>query len=512
MLIVVLLYSMACTQEVSEKKAIRRLIVNESGTVFYNPTRGIDDSLKDALGDRYFALRDSLTASNNQLVKLFDSLGIKYQYSDAEVLEFIESDGRKTIIETNKLSAPWGAIHYERGMPPVMLTARFAQNLRLLRTVVPGFILAPETKAVAITLANPKPVIAPPAISEQTELPLTLREYLQINQLEAIRKQLPGDSNTAAIYPVREKVLQPGEYNKISQQALLQVKFDNDIFSNTDIYYTNGIRIEHISPIWQKSPVARLLLSPSRKGETRYGVSIVQNMYTPQFPVREDIQYGDRPFASYLLLGHLCIHNNKQKKHRLTSEIDLGVIGPASLGGAIQSYLHGEEKRPKGWKNQITDDVIANYNLRFEKGMVEKQGHELMVTSAIQAGTLYTSGEIGLKYLWGNRNSYFSDYYNIPSRFSPKQPWHTYFTYQFGFETEMAFIGYDATLQGGMLNQSSPYTIPNSNLKRFVWKSEASLSISYKKYSAAFVQYLTSPEFTDMRWHKWGRIKVTIPL
>ena len=512
LLIVTLLCGIACTQEVPEKKIIKKLIVKESGTVFYNPARSIDDSLKNALGDRYFRLRDSLTASNSRLVKLYDSVGISYQFSDAAVIEFVESNGRKTVIEPGKLSAPWGAIHYEISMPPVMLAADFDQSLRLLRTVVPGFRLAPETKKPAIAQTEKKPVIPATMEADETNLPSSLREYLQISQLETIKKNIPGDSLPASIYPEREKALHAEEFNRINQQTLLQIKFDNDIFTNTDIYYTNGVRIEHISPIWRKSPVAHLLISPSRKGETHYGVSFVQNMYTPQFPVREDIQYGDRPFASYLLLGHLSIYNHKLRKYRLTSEIDLGVIGPASLGGSIQSYLHGEEKRPKGWKNQITDDIIANYNLRFEKGMMEKQGHELMVTTALQAGTLYTTGEIGLKYLWGNRTRYFSNYYNIPLRFSPKQPWHTYFTYQFGIESEMAFIGYDATLQGGMLNHNSPYTISNNNLKRLVWKSEASLSISYKKYSAAFVQYLASPEFTGMRWHKWGRIKVTIPL
>jgi len=508
-LLLILAGVFACSRKEEKKESVTKLAVKETEAVFYNPPPKTDDSLKIALGSDYYRLRDSLTASNNKLIRLFDSLKINYRYTDAAILEFIESDNRKTVIGISGMKAPWGVIYYEKGMPPLMLTHDYKSNLRLLRTVIPGYILTPEQPIHA--KVKPKASVRPQLPLVKEEIPIPAREYLSVNQLKAIKKELPVDSLTGEIYSSRE--LPPfSEYiNRIGQIPLLQIKFDNDIFDNTDYYYTNGVRIEHIAPVWQKSPVSSLLISPQKKGETNYGISIVQNLYTPLFPVREEIQYGDRPLAAYLFLGHMSIYNNPEKRYRLVSEIDLGVIGPASLGGAIQSYLHGEEKRPKGWKNQIANDVVANYNIQLEKGILQSYGHEIILTSNLKAGTLYTNGGAGIRYQWGNRKPYFSGYYNIPLHFSPKQPWYTYFTYQLSLQSEINAVGYDATMQGGMFNLSSPYTIPDGDLNRIVWLGEAGLSISYKKYSASFIQYLYSPEFKNSRWHKWGRIKVTIP-
>ncbi|HAQ65993.1 MAG TPA: hypothetical protein DCR43_09115 [Bacteroidales bacterium] len=508
-LLLILISILACSRKEPENKTAITLVVKETEAIFYNPSPRADDSLRTLLGERYYRLRDSLTASNDKLIRLFDSLNIAYRFTDAEIIEFVESEGRMTIFKTSGMTAPWGIIHFEKGMTPITLTSNYNTNLRLLRTVIPGYILAPEPPAQVTQ--SIKTITMPQTPQKKEETPLPVREYLSINPLKSIEKGLPIDSMPEGNY--RERDLSPvAEYfSQIGQQPMLLIRFDNDIFDNTDYYYTNGVRIEHIAPIWQKSPIARLLISPVKKGEINYGISIVQNLYTPLFPVREEIQYGDRPLAAYLFLGHMSIYNNSIQKYRLISELDLGVIGPASLGGSIQSYLHGAEKRPKGWKNQIANDVVANYNLQIEKGLIESNRHEVMLTSSIKAGTLYTNGSVGIRYQWGNRSPYFSRFYNLPLHFSPKQPWYTYFTYQFSLQSEVNAIGYDATMQGGMFNHSSPYTIPDSDLNRIVWQGEAGLSFSYKKYTASFIQYLYSPEFANARWHKWGRIKVTIP-
>lgn len=511
-IVLALVVAIACTREKPPKPSSKRLVISNSEAVFYNPPQAVDDSLKKSLGDGYYCLRDSLTSPNRQLTRLYDSLGIAYRFTDADVIEFKESDGRTTIFETSRLKAPWGVIHFEKGMPPVSLTTDYKESLRILRTVVPGFILAPEPKPV------PRPETAgrrEQAVPVPTTEPvqITPREYLTINQLTAIQGEVRSDLATGYYStPSATELSAPSEYNRINLQSLLLIKFDNDIFTNTDYYYTNGVRIEHFAPVWKGSPVARLLISPSRKGETYYGISIVQNMYTPLFPVREEIQYGDRPFASYLYMGHLSIYNYQPAKFRLTTELDLGVIGPASLGASIQSYLHGEEKRPKGWKNQIANDLIANYNIEIEKGIVQSNQHELIATGGLLAGTLYTNGFLGVRYQWGNRRPYFSGFNNTPLRFSPRQPWFTYFTYEFSLQNEIDAVGYDATLQGGVFNHDSPYTLSSGELNRFLWRGQAGITLSFKKYTASFIQNISSPEFAGMRWHKWGRIKLIIPL
>ncbi|HML84770.1 MAG TPA: DUF2219 family protein, partial [Bacteroidales bacterium] len=83
-----------------------------------------------------------------------------------------------------------------------------------------------------------------------------------------------------------------------------------------------------------------------KEGEQLYGMKMVQTMYTPIYPVRPDIQIGDRPFASTLYIGNYRVFNQEFRSLRFTDEWDLGIIGDAAQGRSIQSYLHGEAKRP----------------------------------------------------------------------------------------------------------------------------------------------------------------------
>lgn len=513
LLLGLLLLIASCNTGDSTKKTsdIETLIVNESGAVFYNPPDGYNDSLMKVAGDSYFQLRDSLTRSNDRLKRLFDSLQIPYQYTRADQIKFLEINGKTTLVEVKELASPWGVLYFEKGMTTLTLSPDFQSSLRLLRTVIPGFVLAPE-KPVEIEVTNKikqRLTSTPPV---ETEENIKMREYLHFGRLRTITGYLTEPGKTDSTIPDFSESSLPVVLNKIWQHPILLIKFDNDIFANTDIYYTNGVAIEHLAPLWQYSPLSRCLISPSKHGETYYGFSVIQNMYTPQYPVREDIQYGDRPFASYLLAGNFSIFNNATSRFRLTTELFLGVIGPASGGGSIQSYLHGEEKRPKGWKNQIVNDFLLNYNMSLEKGFYNSNNHNIMLITDLMAGSLYTRGAVGLKYHWGSNSSYFKHFYNLPLHFSPKQPWYTYFAYDFHLLSRVNANGYDATLQGGLINKESPYTLQFNEIHHLTWSAEAGLSLSYKRYTASFIQNIASPEFKNARWHKWGRIKLTIPL
>ena len=46
----------------------------------------------------------------------------------------------------------------------------------------------------------------------------------------------------------------------LSHETFLKINFDNDILDYTDRFFTNGIKIEFISPIMQANPPSRLLL------------------------------------------------------------------------------------------------------------------------------------------------------------------------------------------------------------------------------------------------------------
>ena len=157
-----------------------------------------------------------------------------------------------------------------------------------------------------------------------------------------------------------------------SNESFLQINFDNDIIDYTDRFYTNGIRIDWITPGMQMNPLNFCMIPYWRSGQNYYGISLVQNMYTPSTTKIGGILYGDRPYAAYLFFGSFKITNDAVHNFRQTSELDLGIIGPNSYGEWVQRSFHNSiptNNEPLGWEYQIKNDVVLNYSHGFEKGL-----------------------------------------------------------------------------------------------------------------------------------------------
>lgn len=292
----------------------------------------------------------------------------------------------------------------------------------------------------------------------------------------------------------------------VSTNRYVGVNFDNDIFNNTDYYYTNGIRIEYISPVFSSSPLSYPML-PYRKYSMNYhGMTIVQNMYTPTNPDVENVLEGDRPFAAYLYLGHFKNTLSHERRYRQYSELDIGLIGPGSLGGFVQNQIHDIE--PVGWDNQIQNDLVLNYTAIVEKGLYNPGAFDLNVFAAGQIGTLYDNLGGGVRIRLGHMNSYFA----MPGLATKKSiEGADALNWQYGIfaHAKAKLVIYDATLQGGMINHSSNYTIPASDIERFVFEASIGLFISYKQFGLRLEQFYTTPEFKDAYDFRWGHINLT---
>ena len=83
---------------------------------------------------------------------------------------------------------------------------------------------------------------------------------------------------------------QPGEPGyRPTPKHHLRVLFENDSAFDEDCNYSHGTRIDYAQAI----------------SENRYyGLSIVQNIYTPEYHTNGNV-YGQQPYAGYLALGAL---------------------------------------------------------------------------------------------------------------------------------------------------------------------------------------------------------------
>lgn len=124
--------------------------------------------------------------------------------------------------------------------------------------------------------------------------------------------------------------------------------FENDLFGDTDQNYTNGIQLSWISPDltqyrdkiprWMVPLVMRLPFIHEPGLQRNVGFSIGQQIFTPQDIQRRDLIDDDRPYAGWLYLG--AAFHNKNYRRLDTLELQIGVIGPASLAEEAQNLVH----------------------------------------------------------------------------------------------------------------------------------------------------------------------------
>lgn len=146
--------------------------------------------------------------------------------------------------------------------------------------------------------------------------------------------------------------------------------YENDMFAGTDNNYTNGIKLSWISanledyindpclPHWvrQLNRISESL-QPGAFDSRNMVVSFGQNMYTPTDRTRRDVIHDDRPYAGWLYLGFA--YNARTDKEMDTVEIDVGVVGPASLARQSQNFIHDLRgiDRFEGWDNQLHNEL-----------------------------------------------------------------------------------------------------------------------------------------------------------
>jgi len=287
----------------------------------------------------------------------------------------------------------------------------------------------------------------------------------------------------------------PGEQN-------IRFHYDNDFFTATDRYYSQGIGIELIHPGLVKNPLSRLLLFASKGRKIKYGASIEHSVFTPTSIRHEEIIYNDHPFASFILLKSFAVSTDTIRGNRVASAFSIGVIGPAAFGHEMQKTIHQSlgDIQPLGWQNQIRNDLILNYSLDIEKPLFVHQNFLSLNTDLkIKAGTLIDQAWAGLNIIVGKyRSPYFHYENNLTNRFQ------IYFYNQVLF----GFSAFDATLEGGMLNHGSPYKINPNELTRILFQDNVGVVLILKKLCLEYYQSIHTKEFKTGLTHRWGGIKI----
>ena len=149
-------------------------------------------------------------------------------------------------------------------------------------------------------------------------------------------------------------------------------RVDNDLFGGQDQGYTNGAQLTFVSPNlkdytddpclpwlarWANRRLERL--QPGRFDQQNMVFSIAQKIYTPTDYTRRDLIRDDRPYAAVLLASFG--YNARNDSQLTTTQLQLGVVGPAALGRQVQNAVHRitDSERFLGWDNQLHNEPVV---------------------------------------------------------------------------------------------------------------------------------------------------------
>lgn len=293
-------------------------------------------------------------------------------------------------------------------------------------------------------------------------------------------------------------------FRTIKSDKYFRFHYDNDFFTKTDKYYTQGVTFEYVNPILRKNPINKILWAPFNT-TAQYGVSLNLFGYTPTSILSDTILTGDRPFNANISLKSFLIQVDEEHQQQVSTAFSAGVMGPAALGFEIQDNIHQwlNNARPKGWQYQTKNDIIINYQLNYEKSLLAAGNNFLLnATGELGLGTLNNKVGGGLNFMVGRFNN----------RFSPVNKEKKKAEYYFYGQGKVNLIGYDASMQGGLFTRNNPYIIKASDLSRTTLQADAGVIVNLKKFYFSYTQSILTREFQGGKSHRWGGISVGFAL
>ncbi|MEM1109844.1 MAG: lipid A deacylase LpxR family protein [Planctomycetota bacterium] len=207
----------------------------------------------------------------------------------------------------------------------------------------------------------------------------------------------------------------------------LTVFFENDgtfadVIDKTDRHYTSG---QGFAVAWHENAgdsIARAFDLPA--DGTALGLTLVQQIFTPEEINAPVLDPDDRPFAGYLYLGGFWQREYQNVFDHV--EIDLGVVGPSSLAEQAQEWIHDViDDIDPDWVDQLGDEFAYNLTLRRkwrialwgetvegDPGVFEPQtwGLQLIPEVGVDVGNVYRRVNAGATLRYG---------FNLPDDFGP---------------------------------------------------------------------------------------------
>lgn len=301
-----------------------------------------------------------------------------------------------------------------------------------------------------------------------------------------------------------------------SQLQTLQIFFENDLFGDTDKYYTNAVQLTWLSndlkqykddvrlPDWTIPVIRAIPFSQTPNSTHNVGILLGQYIYTPSDIQATSLINSDRPYAGFLF-GGLALHS-KTDLMLDTLEIVVGIVGPNAFAEFAQNTVHDMRNIPtaKGWDNQLHNEVAVRFSWQRKWRMYRSQAfdtfdYDLINHAGITLGNIRISGNVGGEIRFGYHLPYDfgSDVIRAGAGVStPAIKRSTKSRQSFGTHlfagAQLEVVGHDIFLDGNTFKNS--HSVEKENL---VADFSAGLALNFDRYKFTYRHLYRTKQFTN---------------
>ena len=290
----------------------------------------------------------------------------------------------------------------------------------------------------------------------------------------------------------------------------------------SDQAYSNGFKFSYIFPT-NEVPVWATLITDhwetareeTKKSLTNYGMSLGQQIYTPNDTSRTDYIQEDRPYAGWLYVGFAA--HLKTPSHAQYLELDLGTIGPKAYGEKVQNGFHKmiNEDPTLGWRNELkTEPTVQLYYQQrskfFEIKQQEKRTFDAVPYHGFAFGNVAINAYVGGIARLG---------YDLPNDLGPTRPaaedGDNFMTPGTTADEQRSIYGFlglrgNAIARNIFLDGNTFRSGPHVKKYPFVTESEFGFGGSFHRWSVIWRFVTRSPEFEEKsRFNSFASITST---
>lgn len=310
-------------------------------------------------------------------------------------------------------------------------------------------------------------------------------------------------------------VMEPPRKDKLDDKQIVSFVLENDLFTGTDRYYTNGVRFAYLTeeqraPQWVQNIAQHLPFS--KKRNYRISMAFGQNMYVPTSIETPNPSPDDRPYAGWLY-GSVGLVSDSGEVLR-TALLTVGMVGPASLAEHTQKFVHEIVNSPKplGWDHQLKNEpgIILTLEQKWRNlYQIAPMGIEMDATPhvGINLGNINTDAIIGTTFRIG---------YDLPAdygppRIRPSLPGSDFFIPNENLSGYL-FAGVEGrgVARNIFLDGNSFRDSPSVDKRYWIGSAQLGAAVTYRDVRISYTHVFQSKEFkTQLKAAQFGAVTIS---